>query len=118
MKQSNVVTKSAVNSTNKHNRKTLADSTKEAVMKTAEVGTDLGKSLIAKMRRGTVEFTFINRLGKQITTAGTLIKSKIPTTRKVAGATKPRTPEHVVFYDTKHGVRRQFDRNQVVAIFA
>lgn len=79
---------------------------------------DLGKKLIAKMRRGAVQFTFINRLGKHITTVGTLIKERIPTTRKVAGAVKPKDKDHVVFYDLKHGVRRQFNRNQVVAIFA
>lgn len=99
-------------------KKTLAQTTQQAMMLTAETVDDLGKKLIAKMRRGNVKFTFINRLGKEITTMGTLIKSKIPTTRKVAGATKPRDKEYVVFYDVLHGVRRQFNRNQVVAVFA
>lgn len=84
----------------------------------SETTGNLGERLIAKMRRGVVKFTFVNRLGKEITTAGTLLKAKIPTTRKVAGAQKPHDHDSVVFYDTKHGVRRQFNRNQVVAILA
>lgn len=99
-------------------KKSVAETTEHAMLLTATAVDDLGKKLIAKMRRGNVKFTFINRLGKEITTMGTLIKSKIPTTRKVAGATKPRDKEYVVFYDVLHGVRRQFNRNQVVAVFA
>lgn len=99
-------------------KKSITETTQAAMMLTAETVDDLGKKLIAKMRRGNVKFTFINRLGKQITTMGTLIKSKVPTTRKVAGATKPRDKEYVVFYDVLHGVRRQFNRNQVVAVYA
>lgn len=105
-------TKKAVNKTVKTTK-----SHKPEIKMTDSSGS-LGERLIAKMRRGVVKFTFINRLGKEITTAGTLLKAKIPTTRKVAGAQKPHDHDSVVFYDTKHGVRRQFNRNQVIAIIA
>lgn len=105
------------NKTNTTDKKNATVTTSVAKRKARpESAASLGERLIAKMRRGIVTFTFVNRLGKEITTAGTLLKAKVPTTRKVAGAVKPHTPEFVVFYDTKHGVRRQFNRNQVVAI--
>lgn len=110
----NASVNNSVKATAKKAVKKSAAKVQEAVVNS----TDLGKKLIAKMRRGAVQFTFINRLGKQITTVGTLIKERIPTTRKVAGAIKARDKDHVVFYDLKHGVRRQFNRNQVVAILA
>lgn len=87
---------------------------KEVVVPENEKKVSIGQQIINKMKRGVVSFTFINRSGKEITTKGTLLKKKIPTTRKVAGAVKPKSPEMVVFYDTRHGIRRQFDRNKVV----
>lgn len=91
---------------------------KAAAKNTVEKVRSLGDQLIAKMRRGVVEFTYLNAQGKEIHTKGTLIRSKVPTNRKVAGAVKPKTPEMVVFYDVLHGVHRQFNRNQVISIAA
>ena len=78
---------------------------------------ELGKKVINKMRRGIAKFAFLNKDGKEIQTTGTLLKAKVPTNRKVEGSRIPRDKDHIVFYDTRHGVRRQFNKHQVIAIY-
>ena len=77
---------------------------------------DLSQQLVAQMMTKRVKFTFINRQGKTITTTGTLVKNYIPTGRKVEGSRKPKSENHVVYYDARHGVYRQFEKSKVVAI--
>lgn len=81
-----------------------------------ECNPDLCKELIAQMMTKRVKFTFINRQGKTITTTGTLVETYIPTGRKVEGSRKPKSENHVVYYDARHGVYRQFEKSKVVAI--
>lgn len=76
----------------------------------------LSQQLIAQMMTKRVKFTFINKHGKTITTTGTLVKNYIPTGRKVEGSRKPKSENHVVYYDARHGVYRQFEKSKVVAI--
>lgn len=77
---------------------------------------DLATALVARMQQGYVKFTFTNSKGKQITTTGTLDMTRVPTTRKVEGSQKPKSESHVVFYDGRHGVYRQFDKSNLVAV--
>ena len=81
-----------------------------------ECNPELCKELVAQMMTKRVKFTFVNRQGKTITTTGTLVKDYIPTDRKVEGSKKPKSENHVVYYDARHGVYRQFEKNKVVAI--
>lgn len=77
---------------------------------------DDARELIAQMRTRNVKFQFLNRHGKVITTTGTLVMSKVPTNRKVEGSQTPKDSQHIVFYDVRHGVFRQFDTRKVVAV--
>ena len=79
---------------------------------------NLGDELIQKMQNVNVKFRFENR-GKSIVTTGTLMLTKAPTgKRKVEGSQKPKNDNMVIFYDVRHGVYRQFDRNKVLEILS
>ena len=78
----------------------------------------LADELIRKMQNGNVKFRFENR-GKSIVTTGTLMLTKAPTNkRKVEGSQKTKNDNMVIFYDIRHGVYRQFDRNKVQEILS
>lgn len=98
-------------------KEAYAEAKKILDQKYSSTGTDkLADQLMAKMKTGYVQFTFVNRHGKQITTTGTLDMSRVPVTRKVEGSQKPKSENNVVFYDGRHGVYRQFDRTKVVSM--
>lgn len=73
-------------------------------------------TLMAKMKSGNVKFTYKNNKGQNITTTGTMQMNKVPTTRKVEGKKTAKNENMTVFYDVRHGVYRQFDKNCIVAI--
>ena len=79
----------------------------------------LGSEVVSKMKKHNVKFTFDNGRGKLITTTGTLrLKEKVPVNRKVEGRKTPKMENNIVFYDVRHGVYRQFDKNKVTEILA
>lgn len=82
---------------------------------TASDTVSLVEKLIQRMMSGNVQFVFMNR-GKRIVTTGTLRPNKIPTNRKVEGSRIRKTEDYVVFYDVRHGVYRQFNKNNVLEI--
>ena len=97
-------------------KEAYAEAKKILDQKYSAANPQLKDQLLAKMRKGYVQFTFINRHGKQITTTGTLDMSRVPTTRKVEGSQKPKSENNVVFYDGRHGVYRQFDATKLVSM--
>ena len=97
-------------------KEAYAEAKKILDQKYSAANSQLKDQLLAKMRKGYVQFTFINRHGKQITTTGTLDMSRVPTTRKVEGSQKPKSENNVVFYDGRHGVYRQFDATKLVSM--
>lgn len=82
---------------------------------TASTSVTLADELIKRMQTGNVKFVFMNR-GKRIVTTGTLRTHKIPTNRKVEGSRIRKTEDAVIFYDVRHGVYRQFNKNNVLEI--
>lgn len=92
---------------------------KRRLIETDNVASDaLLKVLMKNMKNGNVKFTFKNRNGKFITTTGTLRFNKVPTNRKVEGRKSPKNDDMILFYDVRHGVYRQFNKNNIIEILS
>lgn len=77
----------------------------------------LNDELVSLMNVKNVKFTYVNKDGKQITTTGTLVNSHIPTgKRTIQGRKTPKSDNHQVFYDVRHGVYRSYQKDKIVKI--
>ena len=108
-------------------RKELHVSQKEAyaIAKTRiEAGstTSLYDQLVEKMKDGVVKFTHKNKNGKEITTMGTLVQSRITKRAggdmsKIPGRRTAKTEGTAVYFDLNHGFYRPVIKNNIVKIW-
>ena len=109
---------SLANSLRKSHKLSQKDAFAMAKEQLEKTHNSLGAEVIRQMKEGNVKFTFTNN-GKTITTTGTLRPDYAPLhKRRVYGRREPLSENNVVFYDVRHGVFRQFNKNNVINIIS
>lgn len=80
------------------------------------------QELEEKLKAGVVKFTHKNKAGKEITTVGTLVETRIHSRiggdmSKIPGRREPKSEEYAVYFDIAHGFYRPVIKDNIIKIW-